>query len=362
MNDFLSDKIRRLEEYLPNTEILPIRLDANESPYQISDALRKDFEGLISPMEFNRYPDPYAADIIGAYAKAYDLPPDHIVCGNGSDELISIICGSFLSKGDAALTLSPDFSMYGFYSGLAEAKPEIYRKPDGITIDFDAVLFEAGRSGAKLIIFSNPCNPTSVICPRDVILDLVRRAADIGVLVVVDEAYMDFARSDESVMKTDILDSSPNLIVLRTLSKLGLAGLRLGFAVGNTGLIRAIKKVKSPYNVNLVSQAFGAAALKRFGEFREKAETVKLETARMYAELIPYSGVIGFELPEPDTNFIYMKFPSDEAPLSIWEKLRDRGISVRHFKGQSALRITAGLPEENAAFIREVTEIFADLR
>ena len=362
MTDFLSDKIRRLEEYQPNTELFPVRLDANESPFQISEALRREFAAYMESAEFNRYPDPYAGDIVSAYGAAYGLPSDHIVCGNGSDELISIICGSFIEKGTSSVVTYPDFSMYEFYSGLAEASVSVCEKKDGVGIDFDELLYLAKENGARLIIFSNPCNPTSKLYPRETILSFVRRAAGIGALAVIDEAYMDFARSDESLMKADILDSNPNLIVLRTLSKLGLAGLRLGFAAGCETLIRAIKKVKSPYNVNIVSQACGALALKRFGEFRENARVIREQTARLYAEMIPYAQNMGFMIPEPDTNFIYMRFGSDDVPAAVWKALKTGGISVRHFASQSALRVTAGTYEENSAFISAAADIFADLR
>ena len=362
MNDFLSDKIRKTEEYLPNTEVFPVRLDANESPFGISDDLRKEFAEYMASAEFNRYPDPYASEIISSYGKAYSVPPEMLTCGNGSDELISIICSSFLAKGDAVITLSPDFSMYAFYSSLADADVVRCGKKEGYIIDFDEVLSLAETKKAKLIIFSNPCNPTSRICPKEDILSLVRHAADIGALTVIDEAYMDFARSDESVMRPEILDANPNLLVLRTLSKLGLAGLRLGFAAGRTDLIRAIKKIKSPYNVNIVSQACGALALKRFGQFRDNADTVRAQTARLYKEMKAYSEAFGFVIPEPDTNFIYMKFPSDDIPSLIWNRLKSAGISVRHFGSQSALRVTAGTPDENTAFIGAVKTIFAELR
>ena len=130
MTDFLSDKIRQLEEYQPNSELFPVRLDANESPFQISEALRREFAAYMESAEFNRYPDPYAGDIVSAYGAAYGLPSDHIVCGNGSDELISIICGSFIEKGTSSVVTYPDFSMYEFYSGLAEASVSVCEKKD----------------------------------------------------------------------------------------------------------------------------------------------------------------------------------------------------------------------------------------
>ena len=220
MNDFLSEKIKKLEEYNPNTAIFPVRLDANESPYQISDELRVKFSDILAGTSFNRYPDPYATSLIEAYSKIVGLDRDYIASGNGSDELISIICNSFLSKGEPVVVTLPDFSMYAFYSGLIEAELVEYAKPKGYEIDFGELSRQAKASGAKLILLSNPCNPTSKLYPRETILNFVRST---GCLCVIDEAYMDFAGSDESVIDQKTFDETPNLLVLKTLSKARLA-------------------------------------------------------------------------------------------------------------------------------------------
>ncbi|NLZ36123.1 MAG: aminotransferase class I/II-fold pyridoxal phosphate-dependent enzyme [Clostridiales bacterium] len=359
---FLSEKINNIAEYQPNLEILPIRLDANESPFTLSDALRADFAGYIAGAEFNRYPDPLAGDIIAEYGAAYGVPAENLVCSNGSDEMISIICASFLSKGEKAVFLRPDFSMYEFYSSLAEVDVSVYQKPDGYSICFDSLEAQIKSVGARLVIFSNPCNPTGVMYPREQLLGFVRRVAELGAVCVVDEAYMDFARTDESLMKPELLLSEPNLIVLRTLSKLGLAGLRLGFAAANETLIRGIKKVKSPYNVNSASQAMGALALRRFDEFRKNAAKIREGTAALYSALLPFSDSLGFKVSESDANFVFLRFNNPAAPRKIHGELLKRGISVRLFAGLSALRITCGAEEENAALITAIKQISADMR
>ena len=225
---------------------------------------------------------------------------------------------------------------------------------------FDSLEAQIKSVGARLVIFSNPCNPTGVMYPREQLLGL-SAGLRLGTVCVVDEAYMDL-RTDESLMKPGTALSEPNLIVLRTLSKLGLAGLRLGFAAANETLIRGIKKVKSPYNVNSASQAMGALALRRFDEFRRNAAKIREGTAALYSALLPFSDSLGFKVSESDANFVFLRFGDPAVPRKIHGELLKRGISVRLFAGLSALRITCGAEEENAALISAIKQISADLR
>ncbi|MBR3297281.1 MAG: histidinol-phosphate aminotransferase family protein [Firmicutes bacterium] len=237
---YLPEKVRRIEEYVPNEAIYPIRLDANESPYQPSPGLRSRFAAIAQEVSYNRYPDPAARALISAFCSVYGVEPDCVAAGNGSDELISILYGSFLAAGDKVMILSPDFSMYSFYDGLAEAQLIRWEKADLRSIDFEAASALASKEKVRMVIFSNPCNPTGVVYDRETILNFVK---SLSCLCVVDEAYMDFSPQDHSVM--DMCGKVPNLIVLKTLSKMGLAALRVGFAVSGREIAAAIRKVKS---------------------------------------------------------------------------------------------------------------------
>lgn len=353
MNEFLTPKINNIEEYLPNVTPYRIRMDANESPFSLSDGLRAKLAETIASVDFNRYPDPYASALIGEYSRIIGIKAANIVCGNGSDELISIITNAFLTKDDTAVVLSPDFSMYAFYDGIIEAKTAVYEKPEGYEIDFSAILGYIKACGAKMIIFSNPCNPTSYCCDRETILNFVRSCP---CLCVVDEAYMDFSNKDASILKQEIVDSTPNLIILKTLSKLGLAALRVGFAIACEDIIRGIKKVKSPYNVNSASQAAAAQALRSYDEFSANIAEIKRNTARLYEILSVFCEVGGYKTIKPDTNFVTLWFDDGEKARRIFEALHEKSISVR-YTCRRCLRVTCGTKAENDEFIDEFKKL-----
>ena len=245
----IPEKLRSKEPYTPVTDTFPIRLDANESPYNVADEFREQMKQALDSIEFNRYPDPLAVDLCGAFAKAYGIDASFVTAGNGSDELISLILSSFLEKGESVTVAMPDFSMYAFYASLYEEKLHIYKRDGAPTLD--GLQRFVRETGSAAVIFSNPCNPTGQGYDREQVLQFVLGT---DALCIVDEAYMDFW--DQSILAD--APWLPNVFVLRTMSKVfGGAALRLGFAVANTQLTCALRTAKSPYNVNAVSQAFG---------------------------------------------------------------------------------------------------------
>ncbi len=343
---YLPEKVNRLEEYKPNEAIYPIRLDANESPYLPSDELLAEFAEITKSALYNRYPDPMASDLISAFSRVYGVDPECVAAGNGSDELISILYSSFMNKGDKVMMLAPDFSMYSFYDGISETELVKYKKPSMMYIDFEAAAKLANDNNVKLVIFSNPCNPTGVVYEREAIVSFVK---SLNCLCVVDEAYMDFSPIDSSVL--DLCGELDNLIVLKTLSKIGLAALRVGFAVSSKEMAAAIRKVKSPYNVNSLSQTLSAKALDNFGEFARHIAEVKENVYSLYLSLTQYAGNGGFTVEAPGANFVTLYFDDAERAKAIFEKLRDDGVIVRYTCGR-CLRITCGTSEENAALLK----------
>ena len=344
-NDYLSDKIRKLNEYTPNELEYRVRLDANESPFKPSDAMTERFCEAIKSADMNRYPDPYAKELISKYSAVYGLDPKNVVAGNGSDELISIICNSFLSKGDKILCLFPDFSMYAFYSELIEAEIIAYDKPDTYQIDFNELKDIIKREKINLVMLSNPCNPTGVAYDRETILDFVR---DIDCLAVIDEAYMEYCTRDCSVLSE--YKTYPNLIVLKTLSKIGFAGLRLGFAAVCDTLITGIRKVKSPYNVNMISQMIASAMLDGYDEIKNNIETIVKNREVLYNNLVSLKNET-YSLQRPDGNFVSLVFNDSAKAERIYRGLLENGISIRYMKPYR-LRITVGTADENNEFLK----------
>lgn len=347
----LNDKLKRLTPYQPNEGEYKIRLDANESFLDFSESFSGRFSSVVSNLDYNRYPDPNSTELCHIFAARHGLDEIFVTAGNGSDELISIIISAFLEKGEAMLVLEPDFSMYAVYGRFFECKVEVLNKHEDLTITPDEVLEAIKKTGARLLIFSNPCNPTSLGFTREDVLKIVTGT---DALVVVDEAYMDFW--NQSIL--DVAYAYDNLIVLKTCSKaVGAAAIRLGFAVANSTLTGAIKSAKSPYNVNGLTQAVGkvilsekmllARAVKEILAMREKLETGLFALAEEYPReiLCVYKSC---------TNFVFVKMKNAK---DVHEALLKKSISVR-LMGQY-LRITTGADDEIKELLRELKQIIA---
>ncbi|MCR4761798.1 MAG: aminotransferase class I/II-fold pyridoxal phosphate-dependent enzyme [Oscillospiraceae bacterium] len=344
----LPDKVTQLKPYDPITGSYAVRLDANESYFDLPQVLKDKIADQIEQIDFNRYPDPIATEVIEAFAAYYSLSPDCVTAGNGSDEIITLLLNTFMEKGQKLVTVSPDFSMYGVYAELAEIEVMTVQKKENLQIDTDALI--AACKEANAVVFSNPCNPTSLGMPRADVVRLIEAVPDC--MVIVDEAYMDFW--DESVL--DLINKYPNLIVLRTCSKaIGLAAARMGFAVMDpykTGLLRA---AKSPYNCDAISQKICATVLKEQTLLQHCRDEIIVQTQRLYTAITELSQRYPDLLETvyaPRTNFVFVK---TAYAREIFEQLQKAGIAVRCFP--HGLRICAGTRREQTLLISELDRI-----
>ena len=331
----LTEKLINLTPYDPIQGDYKIRLDANES---FIDTDYESLKNAVKDISVNRYPDPYAKKLTEAYSELYGIDPDLVTAGNGSDEIISIITACFLQKGDKVLCLTPDFSMYAFYSSLYELDVVTLAKERDLTINIGKVIEKINNDGIKAVLFSNPCNPTSLGLEREDVIKLIK---SVNALVILDEAYMDFWGEENSLLKNTA--EYDNLIVLRTCSKaLGMAGLRLGFAVSNAVITEKLRAAKSPYNVNSLTQQTAEYYLRDKDEMNRRIEACRKAKKELYDALI------GAELPFADviypsvTNFVFIK---TSRAKEVFEYLLSKSVAVR-FMGEY-LRITAGTDEEN---------------
>lgn len=333
----LPSKAALLKPYDPIEGTYRVRLDANESFLQPTDADREKMAEEAANLALGRYPDPMAGRLCAAFAARYGISRELVTAGNGSDELISLIVSVFLQKGDKVLTVSPDFSMYRFYTALTETPCLTLDKGAGWRIDTQQVIDTIRREGIRLFIFSNPCNPTSVGLPREEVRRILRET---DALVVLDEAYMDFW--DESLLPEAA--EYDNLMILRTCSKaLGLAALRVGFAVANPRLTGVLRAAKSPYNVNAVSQAMASVVLEN-PVYLDVYRELILESRDMLLQGLRRMEKDGLlTVAESRTNFAFLQL---DGAAGIFRALADRGIIVRCF-GDGHLRITAGTQAEN---------------
>lgn len=338
----LPEKLRELTPYDPKQEPGMIRLDANESFLPLPGEVLEEAAERLRQTEFNRYPDPAAGALCRAFAAYYKVPVEMVTAGNGSDELITVLFTAFLEKGDAYATVEPDFSMYAVNGLLQEARHVALPKQD-FHLDIDKMIETCNNENVKLLIFSNPCNPTSIVCPKGEIRRLI---TEVNALVVLDEAYMDF--SDQSLLSE--VEKHDNLVILRTCSKaVGMAALRLGFAVANPALSRLLRAVKSPYNVNGLSQAIGMLVLER-RELLQKALACLLESHRA---LLGGIQTLGREFPgrfrllPGEANFCALVLADGKE---LYQFLWNEGIAVRYTGG--LVRVTCGAPAENEAFLK----------
>ena len=347
----LNDKVKNLTPYEPISGTYEIRLDANESFLTFPEEIENEMVEALKNSALNRYPDPMATKLVKGFADYFDVNADCVTAGNGSDEIISVIMNAFLQKGDRILTLEPDFSMYRFYAEIAECESVKYQKDQNLDVNIDDVISLANKENVRIVIFSNPCNPTSRIVTKDDVRKLIN---SVDSLVVLDEAYMDFAE-DESLLSE--FENYDNLIILKTCSKaLGSAALRLGFAVANKTLTNVIRAVKSPYNVNSVSQALGEVLFSHPDYIDKCIETVVKSRKELYNEILKIESDKIEKIYETHTNFVFMKVRNAKE---IFKKMKDNSIIIRNMGDY--LRITAGTEYENAKMLETFRKVLEEV-
>ena len=356
-------EIRSLRAYqVPDATGL-IKLDAMENPYGWPEALRQDWLNALRDAELNRYPDPRASELQSVLREAMAIPPGMgVLLGNGSDELIQMLALAVAAPGSTStdqrtlLSLDPGFVMYrmiGLFAGLKYVGVNL--DADDFSLDLGATLSAIRDSQPLLTFIAYPNNPTGNLFDPAAIEQII--AASPG-LVIVDEAYAPF--TDASFMPR--LGEWPNLLVMRTVSKMGLAGLRLGYLVGPEEWIEQIDKIRLPYNINVLSQASAAFALRHRDVLDEQTRAICDERARLARSLAELDGSRGRLTPYPsDANFILVRVAPGRAD-PIFSDLRERGILIKNLNGahpllSDCLRITVGHPDENARLIESLASI-----
>ncbi len=338
--------VRSLRAYEAEEIPCKVKLDANESPYGFR---------VLRTVKTNQYPDPEAKALRKLVARDLKVKPENILHGNGSDELIYNIIVTF---GGPVLYPVPTFSMYGIISqALGEKKNEL-PLDEKFDIDSEEILKSAKKNKAKLIFLSSPNNPTgNCFSPRK-ILEIVEKSDR---LVVVDEAYQPFSARNDFL---PLLNKYKNLIILRTLSKIGLAGLRVGFMIASPEIVFEVNKVRLPFNLNSLSQTVAVESMAKKREMNRNIKSIISERKKLIREMSILPGI----RPYPsDANFILFKVDSDRERRSqrggraekIFSALLNRGVLIRNMTGAVAdcLRVTVGTPKENAAFVKALKQV-----
>jgi histidinol-phosphate aminotransferase len=348
----LHETLQQLRPYEVASDECRIRLDANESFLDPGVLLKDKIIQAVSSVPLNRYPDDNCSLLRAAIGKRYGVSPDQIVAGNGSDELIALLIGSFLQPEETLLIPSPDFSMYTIFAATFGRKVELLKKDKNLEFTAEEAIKRLEETGAKAFLFSNPFSPSSTVLAREE----VRRIADAtDALIIVDEAYMDF--SDQTMLwDKEIPD---NLVVLRTCSKaMGCAAIRLGFAVASYPIANVLHALRPPYNLNAITQAIGCVILSEEQYLKDVLEQILASRDQLQTALSALTdGDILRRTYTSDTNYLYVE---SEWSNEIYHRLKQRSILVRNFG--CALRITAGSFQENEELIEQLTEILTEIK
>jgi histidinol-phosphate aminotransferase len=320
-----------------------IKLDAMENPYRLPPDLAEALGAALSHVAINRYPDADARIVKDALRDALSLPPDAgLLLGNGSDELIQIVTSTLARPDAGVLAPDPSFVMYRRNALMARAPFEAVPLRSDFSLDLDAMLAAVERARPALVFLAYPNNPTGNLFDARHVERIVRAAPGV---VAIDEAYYAFA--DASFVPR-VLDF-PNLIVIRTVSKIGMAGLRLGYAVAHPDWIDEFEKLRPPYNVGSFAQAALPLLLAHADVFAQQAAAIKAERARVADAL----AALGVDVFPTKTNFVLARMPDADAAFAA---LRAAKILVKNLHGShpllaQCLRITVGTRSDNDALL-----------
>jgi histidinol-phosphate aminotransferase len=339
------EEIRALSAYhVPSAEGM-VKLDAMENPYRLPDAVRVEIGRAVADALINRYPDPAAPELAAALRRSFGIPEGAgLLIGNGSDEIITIITQALAKPGAVMLAPDPSFAMFRMNAVFSHMR--FYGVPLNADFSLDAEAFITALDEHKpaLVFLAYPNNPTGNLYPEADVARILRAAPGI---VVVDEAY--FAFAGKSFMPR--LAEFPNLVVMRTVSKIGMAGLRLGYAAAAPELMAEFNKVRPPYNVGVATQLIATALLGHMDVLDAQAAKIKAARAGLAAGVAALPGVHVYP---SEANFILARFPDG---LAAFELLKARHVLVKNFHGShpmlaNCLRLTVGTAEENAIMLK----------
>jgi len=324
-----------------------IKLDAMENPYTWPEELRDEWAQLIRDTDVNRYPDPHARQLTLQLRSAMQIPASAgVLLGNGSDEIIQMLALALGGEGRTLLSVEPGFVMYRMiaaFSGLDYVGVEL--NGGDFSLDMEILLEAIDEHQPALLFLAYPNNPTGNLFA---VSDVERIIAASPGLVIIDEAYAPF--TDASFMPR--IGEFDNMVVMRTLSKMGLAGLRLGLLAGPEEWINEIDKTRLPYNINVLTQLSATLALSHIAVFDRQTAKIREARSQLFKELQEIAGITPFQ---SEANFILVRTAEGEAS-ALFEGLKHQGILIKILHGshpllENCLRITVGTEAENRAFV-----------
>ena len=349
----IAKSVKTLEAYTPGEQPKAknvVKLNTNENPYppspKCAETLKEfDIDNL------RRYPDPVFTALRNRIAKIWKTVPERVFVGNGSDESLTLAAKALVEDDEAIGSLDPSYSLYKTLAAIRNV-PFI---PSPLADDFTwkKPVLRSGDTNVSLFLLTNPNAPTGTVTPVETVTEFAKKFKGV---VIVDEAYADFAKTNCVPLATDPKNS--NVIVMRTFSKsFSLAGLRVGYCIGHEDLIEALYKVKDSYNADAVAQAVALAALNDLPWMRNNSSKVKKTRIRVAKALTKR----GWDVLPSESNFLFAR-PAHRSAAEIFDKLRSLNIFVRYFKGPRTgdrLRITIGTDAEMDTLLNALSTLDA---
>jgi histidinol-phosphate aminotransferase len=329
-----------------------VKLDANENPYGTSP---RALDALAASRELHIYPDPDQTALREALSVFVGVPMEHILCGAGGDEVIDLLARAFVEPGQMIVDLPPTFGMYKWEADVLGAEYIKVPRNADFSVDVDEVegtirALEASGVTPKLLFVTNPNNPDGSVTPRADLLRLL----DLPLVVVVDEAYIDFSTQ---ASLAPLVPERSNLVVLRTFSKLaGMAGLRVGYGVFPLPIIKHLWKVKQPYTPNVAGTVMAIAAMQDREWLDRSVAAITAERVRMTEAL----NALAWITPLPsETNFVLCRIGGGRDAKAVKQAIEKQGVLVRYFDKdglRDCLRISVGKPEHTDALVAALTQ------
>lgn len=344
----LNSKIRELSAYsVPHIDC-SIKLDGNESPFNVVTQMKGLYPRELADIDLNRYPDPSYQELRNKISAQAGIPPEGIVLGNGSDELIQMLIQCYTGRSGTILVPSPTFSMYRI-SGIAMGKEVVEVDLDeSFDLDLELIKEKIGENDPDLFFFASPNNPTGNSFSEQKIIEIAESTSGV---VVIDEAYFEYCGKTY----LPLLKQYENVVILRTMSKIGFAALRLGILISCEDVAREINKVRLPYNINSLSAQIASRVYDNYEYINRNVGIIREEREKLYDSL---GKIEGIKVYPSDANFLLI---STRDSTAVFEELVKRDILVRKIDGvqmlSNCLRITVGTHDENRALVAALSDI-----
>jgi histidinol-phosphate aminotransferase len=349
----LREELRGIEPYGAPQLDVPVRLNVNENPYGPSEAVARDAAEVVARVarDLNRYPDREFTALREGLAKylGHGVTPDQVWAANGSNEVMLHILQAFGGPGRTAVSFAPTYSMYPEYSRDTHTRWVVGHREQDFTLDIGHAVSVIETERPSVVLLPSPNNPTGTALPLDTVVALTQAAPDC--VVVIDEAYAEFRR-EGTPSALELLPTTPNLIVTRTMSKaFALAGGRVGYLAASAEACDALRVVRLPYHLSAVTQAVACVALDHADELLARVDDLRKERDLT----VDWLREQGHQVADSDANFVL--FGTFEDRHAVWQGLLDRGVLIRETGPDGWLRVSIGTADEMAAFKAALVEV-----